>query len=233
MPTAVAPSASALTTSTPERTPESNRTGIPSAAATTPGRKSIAGALRRLPAAVVGAVDAVDAVVPGAAHVVGVADSLEQQREIGQAAQPRQVVPGEARVAEAGRPRDGRGARVLLGCLLQPAAEDRVAEVVGQALAAGAAATTACCRSRGRQPSGPGVERDDDAGVPSRLRATDEALSQLAVVRRVELVEAGRVAELGRDVLHRVLHQGRDHRRVRRSRPPRARPRGRRAGSRA
>ena len=43
MPTAVAPSANALTMSAPLRMPESNSTGTPSAASTTPGRQSIAG----------------------------------------------------------------------------------------------------------------------------------------------------------------------------------------------
>ena len=41
--TAVAPRPSAFTTSTPERTPESNTTGAPSAASTTGSRHSIAG----------------------------------------------------------------------------------------------------------------------------------------------------------------------------------------------
>ena len=147
----------------------------------------------RLPATMVGAVDAVDAAVPGAAYVVGVADALEQQWQLGEAAQPRQVVPGERRVAEAHRPGDRRGAGVLLGRLLEAAAEHRVAEVVGQAQAAqlGERGVPQVARTPAERP---GVEGDHDAGVPGGLGAADEALRELAVVRRVELVEAGGVA---------------------------------------
>ena len=209
MPTAVAPRASALTTSAPARTPESNSTGQRRRGLDHVGQAVEGGqAAVGLPAAVVGAVDAVDAGVLGPAGVVGVADALEDQRQVGQR---RAARPGRPRSAgcrrsgpvpgprPAGRPR-GRG---------QAGAEDRVAEVVGQAVAAQLGEVGG--REVARAPAGdPGVEGDDDAPVAGRLGALDEALGELPV---------GRACRAGRS------------RGCRRTRPPRP-PAGRRRASR-
>jgi len=85
IPTAVAPSARALATSEPLRTAaiEQHRHSVGgldhSRQCFECGQPSVG-----LAAAVVGAVDAVDAVVAGAAHVVGMLNALEQHRQAGQ-----------------------------------------------------------------------------------------------------------------------------------------------------
>ena len=97
------------------------------------------------------------------------ADALEHQRQIGQRPQPRQVVPGE-RVAEELHPLQDRGLHVLLRGLGQQGAEDRVAGVVRQAVAAQLREVRR--RQVARPPAGdPGVERDDDRLVAGRLGA--------------------------------------------------------------
>ena len=165
-----------------------------------------------LSAAMVRAVDAVHAVVDRHAGVVGSVDALEQEGEVGERADPVQVVPRHAGVAEAERPRAGRRLQVVLGRSLELGAEHRIGEVVGkaEALELGEAgqrqipgAPTECER----------VERDDDGGEPGGLGAADEALAHLPITRWVELEPTRCVAELGSDVLHRILHQRRrDHR---------------------
>ena len=137
---------------------------------------------------------------------------LTQQRQVGQRAQPGQVVPGRAGCRRAGAQCSDGGLRVLLRRLAEPGAEDRVAGVVGQAVPAQLGEVGG--GQVARAPAGdPGVERDDDALEAGRLGAVHQAGGQVAVGRRVQLEEARGVAELGGDVLHRVGGQRRgDHR---------------------
>ena len=131
---------------------------------------------------------------------------------VGQRPQPGQVVPGQ-RIAEDLRSTAGpRPAGSPPGVCCSAGAEDRVAGVVGQAVPAQLRKVRR--RQVARPPAGdPGVERDDDALVAGRLGALHQAGGQVAVGRRVELEEAGGVAEFGGDLLHRVRRQRRgDHR---------------------
>ena len=91
-------------------------------------------------------------------------------------------------------------------------AEDRVGEVVGEAVAA-QLREGRVLQVAGTVAERPGVEGDHDPLEAGGLGATDEALGQLAVVGCVELEEARGVAERRGDVLHRVLHQRRRHHR--------------------
>ena len=156
-----------------------------------------------LPAAVVGAVDAVDTPVERADGIVWVADALEHQGQVGERAQPGQVVPGQ-RIAERADPgEDGRG---HVGVGSGQRLEDRVGGVVGQRLAAQLREVAA--GQVARAPAGhPGVEGDHDRVVAGRLRAADQAGREVAVLGRVQLEPGWRVAGGGRDVLERVAHQ--------------------------
>jgi hypothetical protein len=164
-----------------------------------------------LPPAVVGAVDRVGPGVQGAARVIGVADALEDQRQFGERPQPRQVVPGE-RVAEDARPQCHGRLRVLLWRLAEPGEEDRVGQVVRQAMAAQLREVAG--GEVPRPPAGdPRVERDHDPGETRVLRPAHEALREFPVGRRVQLEEPGRVPEPGSHLLQRVDRQRRgDHR---------------------
>ncbi len=90
--------------------------------------------------------------------------------------------------------------------------EDRVGEVVGEAVAA-QLREGPVLQVAGTVAERPGVEGDHDPLEAGGLGAAYEALGQLAVVGGVELEEARGVAERRGDVLHRVLHQGRGHHR--------------------
>ena len=104
------------------------------------------------------------------------------------------------------------GLRVLLRGAVEPGAEHRIGGVVGQAVPAQLREVA------GRQVAGapagdPGVQGDDDALEAGLLGAADQALRQVPVGRGVELEEAGGLAELGGDLLHRVDgERRRDHR---------------------
>ena len=131
-------------------------------------------------------------------------------RSVSERSQP-QVVPGQG-VSEDLYPAQHRALRVLLGRALQAGAEDRVAGVVGQAVPAQLGEVRRA--QVARAPAGdPGVEGDDDALEAGRLGAMHQAGGQLAVGRRVQLEEPGRVAEFGGDVFHRVDGQRRGHHR--------------------
>ena len=99
-----------------------------------------------------------------------------------------------------------------LGVLAEQGLEDRVAGVVGQAVPAelGEVAGGQVARA----PAGdPGVQRDHDAAEAGRFGPGDQAGGQVPVGRRVQLEEAGGIAEPGGHVLHRIGGQGRcDHR---------------------
>ena len=126
-----------------------------------------------------------------AADVVGVADALEQQRQVGQRAQPGEVVPAQPRVAE--KPSAHwmrRGAGSSSGGFSELRAEHRIARSSwpgsGPEL-----------RERGelqvaRPPAeDPGVERDHDArGIRRPRRGGRSSRASSRSVGRVELEEA-------------------------------------------
>src|SRR3546814_2992546 len=66
------------------------------------------------------------------AHVVWVADALEEHRQVCDRPEPGEVVPGHARVAEDRRPQARGRPDVVLGRPLELRPEHRVAEVVGE-----------------------------------------------------------------------------------------------------
>ena len=80
-------------------------------------------------------------------------------------------------------------------------AEDRVAEVVGDALAAqeGQVGAVQVARAPGHHAR---VQRDHDRAVAGGVGAAHQRLGQLGVVGPVELVPAGRLAQLAGHVLH-------------------------------
>ena len=143
----------------------------------------------------VGAVDAVDAAVAGAARIVGMADALDQQWQPGQRAQPREVVPGQ-RVAEDRHPFQDRGLRILLRRLRQarPGTPGHWCSWTGSARAAAGSSTSS---GRGAATRHPGVQRHDDALVSGRLGALHEAGRQIAVRGRVQLEKPWGVPEFG------------------------------------
>ena len=71
----------------------------------------------------------------GAPGVLGVADALHEQRQLGQRPQPGQVIPAQGVSEDLHPPQDG-ALRVFLRRVLQAGAKDRVAEVVVQAVTA-------------------------------------------------------------------------------------------------
>src|SRR5436309_4661302 len=115
MHTAAAPRASALNTSAPVRTPESSSTGTrprPPTASTTAGSASSAAIAPSLATAVVRHDEPVHAGVERPAGVVGMENPLEQERQLGERAQPRQIGPArseERRVGKEGRSRGAGG----------------------------------------------------------------------------------------------------------------------------
>ncbi len=176
MPTAVAPSASALTMSAPERTPgvEQDRT---------PGRRlgDAGQAVERgqaavgLPAAVVGDVDAVGARVDGAARVVGVADALEHQRQRASASAAR---PGRPRSADR-RTSSAQSRRRPSGC--PPAPARAGTGTPGRTCSSARQRPRSCGKLLGGQvawpPAGdPGVQGDHD-GLEARSSARRTRLS--------------------------------------------------------
>ena len=169
----------------------------------------------------VGDDDPVDAAARRLAGVVDVLDPLDQDRQRGQLAQPREVVPGQRRVREHAEVAAGRRAQVLLGGLLEAGPEDRVLEVVGVAAAfeEGQPGLLQVARLPARDE---GVDGDDDRAVAGRLGAADEARQQLGVVGPVELEPARALAARLGDLLHREVGGGAgDHRQADGRRRPR------------
>ena len=112
---------------------------------------------------------------------------------------------------------------VLLRRLVEMRPEDRVAEELREPLAVQEreVAEPQVARAPAEDQR---VERDDDRAVPGRPRAVDEAARDLAVAEPVELEPAGRLAELGGDVLERASTRRSRGSSARRWRRPRGRP---------
>ena len=134
-----------------------------------------------LAAAVVRDDDAVDLRRDRAPRVLRGEHALHEQRQRGLRAKPREVGPREPQVRKGREHRRRGGERVFGRRLLEPRAEDGVAEELRAALPAEKrqvrvpqVARTPAERQR--------VERDDDRGVAGGLRAADEARADLAVV---------------------------------------------------
>ena len=144
------------------------------------------------------------------ARVVGVQDALDEDRQRGVLAQPREVLPGQRRVREDLRPLPDGGGGVVLRRRGQARPEDRVGGVVRQALAEQEGQVGAGQVLRPPRHEA-GVERDDDRGVARRLRPADQADHELGVVRPVELEPARRVAGRRGDVLQARRRGGAEH----------------------
>jgi hypothetical protein len=153
----------------------------------------------------------VHAAVDGAPRVVGMANAFDDQWQLGQRAQPGQVVPRQ-RIAEDRRPCRNCRPRVLLRRRAQQLSEARVGKIIGQAMAAQLREVGGgeIARAPARHP---GVERHHDRPEAGPLGPSHEARRQIAIGWGVELEEPGRRLELGGDRLERIDRQGRsDHR---------------------
>src|SRR6202012_4165246 len=95
------------------------------------------------------------------------------------------------------------GGWVVRANRLKVAAEDRVGEVVGQAVPA-QLGKIAGNQVAGAPAGEPGVQGDDDAGEARRLGPGYQAGGQVPVGGRIELEETRGVAELRSHVLQRI-----------------------------
>ena len=116
------------------------------------------------------------------------------------------MLPGQHFAEHAGPGQDG-GLRILFRRGRQQAAENRIAEVILQHM-------TAQLREVGgleitRPPAGdPGVQRHHNGLVAGVFRPRDQALRQLAVLRRVELEIGRHIAAMPDHLFQRVIGQG-------------------------
>ena len=119
-----------------------------------------------LPAAVVGDDDPVDAVLERDPSVLGREHALDEDRQVGPLAQPREVAPGEAEVRERGERHQRRRLQVLLRRRIQPLAEEGVAEELRQPFAAeeGEVAVAEIAVAPAERQR---VDRDHDRAVPA------------------------------------------------------------------
>ena len=155
-----------------------------------------------LPAAVVGDDDPVDSGGDGPLRVLRGEHTLHEHRQVGQLAEPGEVVPGKGEMRERREHRRGRREHVLLRRLRELLPEDRVAEELRAAFAldereVGAAEVAGPPAEDGR------VERDDDRREAVQAGPLEQAGDDLAVVDPVELEPARRAAHRLGDVLDR------------------------------
>jgi hypothetical protein len=131
------------------------------------------------------------------------ANAFQDQRQLGERAQPGQVRPCEHFAKDSG-PFAHRRGQILLRRFGEQLPEHGIGKIVGQYMSAqlreiGRVQVT---RTPTRDPR---VERDDDAFVTCGLGALHETRCQVFVDRRVELEEARRSCQRGRDGLERIV----------------------------
>ena len=161
----------------------------------------------RLPATVIGAIDRIDPVIGGLPRILPMADTLQHDRQIGQASEPCDVVPGQ-HLAEHLRPHRDGGRRIVFGRAVEKAAKDRIAEIVFQNLAA-QLRETGRIEIAGAPAGHPCIECDDDRAIACVLRTREQAGRQILVLGGVELEEARHVAGCCANLFHRAVRKGR------------------------
>ncbi len=165
-----------------------------------------------LAAAVVGDHDPVDAALARPLRVLGGEHALDEERQLGQAPQPGEVVPGQTQVREGREHRHGSREHIVLRRLFQPAPEDRVREELRAALA-GHEREVCLAQVTVAPAEDQRVECDDERPVACRLGPLHDAGHDVAIVDPVELEPPRRVAHRLGDLLDRVRGSAREHHR--------------------